>query len=760
MRQSLLIYGVLVTVAVFAFFFGCEKTFIGPAEQNRIPEVWLSSGPVEGDTTGYQVHFYWGGWDPDGEVKCYEFVVADGDPYGFNQEDTTGLEKWTQTSLHDSIFRVSADDTFRQVTINNNLYTRYDKTHTFFIRSVDKGGRRSEAVHRSFTAWTLAPEVQITMPRPPAIVDNLQQLGKIINFEWRGVDPIDSPDNTQDPDSIRYMYHRVDSPGFGYYPSFNIVSDLNRNPWRYEEDWSPWIYYRAPGDSGRSTYLGDDEILETRKSHIFAVQAKDDAGAVTAIFSRRSNVRQFIVSETAAPFLTITEPFLGGFKFIGTNLRAEPRYLPPGVALRFKFYGDSSNYGGEVVCFQYGWDVADLSNPNDWDSDCSPFILGCTATWYSGVHTLFVRVVDNSGVETLGQVEINIVPFTMDRNLLWVDDFPSDNSFTQTMYALPREDEHDALWLGHCGRAIDFDPGRDVYDAKASYNFAPPDIKLIGRYKNIIWTYSSASYSSSCWDNVVAFTPESQYTAGSQLTVNYLAIFLTKGGHLLTEGNSESAGGLAAALPQLAQSFPMNIRCEITENQDGCEGDTSGVNSFPYKDYCVTMIDKVVGMLRDDPDMPWRRVRNYDCMYPYALNLHDAWNDSVPGMPDTLNLWSEITKLGRFFYPLAAEPYPGGFTLVEVYNPAYWMTHTATTAQSCFHPLFKMKAKNSLSPLNDQAIALWVTKYSHVKPDVASGISVAAPSLHLGFELWYFNRTQGTRIVDAMFRKWQILATP
>jgi hypothetical protein len=252
--------------AILIVFLGCSgDQLIGSRIENRAPEVWLSSGPVEGDTTGYQVHFYWGGWDPDGEIRDFEYAIVDGDPFGFSQEDTTGRDKWSMTSSFDSVFKVSADDSARSVTFHNYLYTRYDKTHTFFLRAVDLEGKRSEPVYRSFTAWTLAPFAQITLPKAPVPATKVGQLGKVVRFEWKGTDPIDSPDNTQDPDSVRYMYHRVDSPLGTYRPGFYIIGDLNKHPLKYDSFWSPWIYYRAPGDSGRSTVLGDDEILEMRR---------------------------------------------------------------------------------------------------------------------------------------------------------------------------------------------------------------------------------------------------------------------------------------------------------------------------------------------------------------------------------------------------------------------------------------------------------------------------------------------------------------
>jgi hypothetical protein len=738
--------------AILIALFGCsEDAMIGAGIENESPEVWLSSGPVEGTTTGYQVHFYWGGWDPDGEIRHFEFVVVDGFPLGFHREDTSGIDKWSRTSAFDSIFKVSADDSAKDVDYGGHIYTRFDRAHTFFIRAVDLEGRRSDPVYRSFTAWTLAPYIEITMPRAPSDRDATVSLGKVIKWEWRGFDPIDSPDNTQDPESIRYLYHRVDSPGYGYKPDYNIVQDLNENPWRYEEDWSPWIYYRALGDSGRSTMIGDDEILELRRSHIFAVQAKDEAGAVSAIFTRGWNVRQFIVSITASPFLTITAPYLGGFQFTGTNLRAEKRDLPPGVELNFRWTGNADSYGGAISCYQYGWDVADLNNPSDWDSDCSQFNLGCTAIWYSGVHTLYVRCVDNSGSETLGQVEINIVPFTMDRNLLWVDDFPSSN-FVQQDYAMPTEREHDDFWVALCRRANGFDQTRDVYDAASGgSNYAPPKIGLIGRYKNIIWAYSS-DLVSICFDDIVRFTPESQIETGSQLVVNYLSLFLAKGGHLLTEGRSDRTGGLAAMLQPNTMVFPLNLRCEITGTQEGCEGDTSGVNSMAYRDYCITMLDKISGSFRSDPDMKIRR-EVIDGLTLATRDDADAITAENPGLPATLTLWEEITKAGRYF-----DPRVRGFTYVEIYDPAYWMAQKQARSQSCFHPMYRMRARNLVSPVNNAPVAIWVAKYALVVPDVAEGVAVAAPSAHFGFELWFFNRAQVNALIDLIFVKWGIKA--
>jgi hypothetical protein len=596
------------------------------------------------------------------------------------------------------------------------------------------------------------PFVIIDTPAPPSNPSATVMLGRVIVFEWHGGLEIE-------PQSIRWLCMQVVDTMGNYNPVFDIVGDLNLHPERYEGTWSNWISYEDPG--GRTTTVGKDQPLPVGRSHIFAVQAKNRSGKITTVFNRGVNIRQFIVSANAAPLLMITEPFIGSQQFLGMNPRPAAVTFPVGLELKFSWKADASSYGGRIVGYRYGWDVSDINNDNDWKVG---FSLQCTHAsplrFYSGVHTLFVEAVDISGAITLGMMELSLVPFTMERNLLWVDDFRSTNDFQQIDYMFPREDEHDDFWLGLCAKADGFDASRDVYDVSYSYGGVRPGLSLISKYKNIIWTYNSDRLSG-VWDDVVLFTPESMVSPwGTKLMNNYLSVFLAKGGHLITEGMSEKAAGLAAILPvtQATRGFPLDIKCELLGNSDGCDGDTSGVNSYAYRDYCVTVLDKIDGMFRLDPDMPMRKIRNYDCMYPRAVKSTDEWHNWIPGMPDNLNLWSEILVAGRFYAPNEPSPRPGGFTPVEIYDPAYWMGRNGITSQGCFHPMYRMKSKNTASVLNNQPVALWLTKYADVYPDVASGVCVAAPSAHFGFELWFFDRQQVNQIVDVIFDTWGIAA--
>ncbi len=576
----------------------------------------------------------------------------------------------------------------------------------------------------------------------PAYAANEPQYAKVTAFRWRAGEG-------SVPAETRWLWRLcVDSTG-AYNPAFDIIKDLNENPWRYGSAWSPWTPFGAPGDSGMATVLGDDEALTAGRIYILAVQARDAAGRTTDTFSIRANARRFRVRASASPLLVLYEEHLVGFRFLGTNYNPERRDFPPGVPLRFTWRADVSEYGGTVAGYRYAWDVPDYLAWSD------PFVPGLTAAnevaFYAGVHTLFVEAIDIAGNRALARVTVNVVPLPMDRSLLLVDDYLGASAQPGD-YSVPSESNHDQFWLRICSRAAGFDPARDVYDA-AQNLLKPPTLDLLGRYRNVIWTYSSES---NAWSKAILFTPESQVGKTGKHPVNYLALFLLKGGHLWTLGQGQRGGGLAAALQATAQSFPMNLACEIAGNRGDCGGDRSGVHSMPYRDYCVTVLDKVDGVMRTASVMPERFVRHYDCM-AYALrDDSDPLTAARPGFPARLDLWTEVTKPGRYFDPDDSLGV-GGLTYVEAYDPAYWMHAKALRSQPCFHPIYSMKAKSDSSALDGAAVALWMTKYAGVVPEVSGGAGTAAASFHFGFPLWFFRRSAVDSVAAVVFGEWGIL---
>lgn len=540
------------------------------------------------------------------------------------------------------------------------------------------------------------------------------------------------------------MWSQVTDTTGTYNPGFDFIKDLTDNPWRYEAMWSAWTPVTVQ-EPGLMVTIGDDEELVTGKYYFFAVQAKDYGGNVTGTFTRSTNIRHFMVKKTSGPYLRIYEPVLGGFRFISTPMDPETKKLPAGIQLRFRWRGDTSAYYGELAGYRYGWDISDLLL---WDDPYDPGLTGTLATtFYSGIHTLFIEAIDRAGNLTRGRITIEIVPWPMDRDLLWVDDLYSTNNPIPN-HSWPPEYEHDRFWTHICSKVTKFDPGTDIYDCHERYSL--PDIEFVGRYKNVIWTYSRGN---DYWSEIIHFTPESHIDKAANETTNIISIFLKKGGHIWTLGRSDRGGGLAAVLDPQAMSFPMNLACEITGNSDGCEGDRSGTGTMAYDDYCITMLDKISGSFRQGDDMPWRSVTQYDVLRYAYKDPNDPVTAGFPGIPGRLRLKDQVTATGMFFSTDSTSS-PGGFTYVEVYNPEYWMDWKAVYSQHCFHPAYRMRAADRASVMNDCVVAFWITKYDDIVPDVVSGAAVAAPSIHFGFPLWFFREDAVDSIAGQMFECW------
>ncbi len=733
-----------------ALFGACsEDLYTGTDRVNQPPTIRLVHGPEREHLTVYQVHFYWMGYDTDGRIEHYEYVLASGDPIGFDPADTTGLDKWTKTELTDIEFEVSADEMDTIITIAYNTYARFHKTHTFFVRAVDDRGMRSGTVYQSFTAFTLAPHIFITEPPPEPTVDT-QFLTPVIVFKWEGKDPIDSPWNYQQVDSVRYMYTV-------YYS--RLIEDLNKRPETFNDKWSPWVSYEAPADSGKGTILGDDELLEFTRAYVFVVQAMDEAGAISAIFDEKTNVRRFMIKEPTGPLLEVREPYLGTHYFIGTKLNPLALYTPAGFLLNFKWVGDASDYGAFVSTYRYGWDIKDLADPSQWEVDAAPHHKKAPQrSFISGVHSFFIEAVDNIGVVTLAKIDITVIPTTMDRDLLWVDDFPS-NDFIQIVYATPTETQHDEFWIDICSRARQFDPDIDIYDT-AENDYFTPDLSRLWRYKNVIWTYGTARWDFNTWIQTVNFTPEQALDRlGGKYTYNILQFYMLLGGHVWTCGRSDKHGGLAGCNPAKKIGpwddimtrnliFPLYLRCETIAGPRGGCPDTLGTNAMPWKDFCVSVLDKVYGVWRRDGTVPTRSI-DWDALKHVYRDQDDDVTLAHPDLPEELHLWEEVTKPGRFFDPMVRSMH-----YVEIYNPKYWMRTQGLWPRSCFHPMYRMRARNTKSVLDNTTVAIWST----VHADVVSGAPGAVPaaSVHMGIPLWYFDHDKVRELADAIFKEWQI----
>ncbi|HSG29753.1 MAG TPA: hypothetical protein VLA34_14830, partial [Candidatus Krumholzibacterium sp.] len=218
-------------------------------------------------------------------------------------------------------------------------------------------------------------------------------------------------------------------------------------------------------------------------------------------------------------------------------------------------------------------------------------------------------------------------------------------------------------------------------------------------------------------------------------------------GHVLTTGMPQRVSGLAAVLQNRFRIFPCDLRCDMFDTSPQCLSQ-AGMYSMAYEDFCVTMLDKVEAVLKTW--LPFNRSKDLDAMRYAELDMNDPVTLMHPGLPKKLELWSVVTQPGMFF-----DPNVQGFLYLEAYDPEYWMRYKGATSQECFHPMYRARAIVTRSVMDKVPVAFWTTKYADVV--TPGNLNVAAPSVHFGVPLWFFNRGQVDSITTVIFEEWQIL---
>lgn len=577
--------------------FGCTSDKLeGPGKENQAPTVWLSSAPPEGTMSAYTLHLYWGGWDPDGEIVYYEYVISNNEGGVFDPADTTGADKWNRVYRNDSTFTFTADELADSSVIDwGDLQPEeFNRSHTFFIRAVDdRYLATKKPAYRSFTSRTLSPVVDILVPTRTG--KNPAQVPPITTFKWVGRDYVNNLRETQEPDSVRTIL--VSTALFG--DSWSETVEYVRNNMDAPE-WSDWKYYKAPGDSGR---VWTSPPLEYGP-YIFAVQVKDEAGAVNPVFDEDRNVRRILVSQRSnGPVLTVFNKYIGTMRTSSPDAPLQIIDLPAKVPMTFRFCADAKSYGGVVSGYRYGWDIQDLNDPEQWDISYTPFVSDddCAdsppRTFEFDSHTFHVEVIDNSGYTSRIGVRVNIVPFTMRKSLLFVDDWVENSpGFGLTAGGLPSDAEHDAFWVEMLDDLEGFDPAVDVMELDDDL-----PINVLADYRTVIWNATAAynGTTGSSINDVIRFVDPDIPQTGGKTSPNVLALFMAAGGHVLLTGEqvmtaSVNRNSFSPATP----AYPIIFRYELTGDQDeGGYQDSRvgywgvGEQSFSYNECCLNVLD-------------------------------------------------------------------------------------------------------------------------------------------------------------------------
>jgi hypothetical protein len=363
---------VVIVLLVTVQLWGCSETSdVGFG--NQAPTVWLSSAPPEGSVSKYTVHLFWGGWDPDGEIDFYEYAITNNVTGVFDPADTTstpGDYKWNRVDANDSTFTFSADlipDSSAIDFEGDHTPEEFRRSHTFFIRAVDEEGTRSvKPAYRSFTARTLSPTVFVDIPIAGGL--NAAQVPPITTFQWTATDYVGTVAEVQEADSVRHILVSVERDPFNN--SWDAALEYIRTNTDAPE-WSEWKFYRQPEDSGK---FWTSPPLDFGR-YYFAVQAMDEAGAVSPVFDLDQNLRRILAGpRITGPILTVTNQYIGLIQTASPHTPPVIIDLPAGVAMAFEFEGDAESYGGLVSGYRYGWDILDLNDDEQWEIDYTPFI--------------------------------------------------------------------------------------------------------------------------------------------------------------------------------------------------------------------------------------------------------------------------------------------------------------------------------------------------------------------------------------------------
>src|SRR4029450_8061548 len=92
-----------------------------------------------------------------------------------------------------------------------------------------------------------------------------------------------------------------------------------------ESRWSHWKAWNASDGLGRKAILRDLQGADGDRPgagfYLFAVQAMDEAGAVTPVFDdasfEKNNAVRIFVSGSVGPMLEVKDRYLGSYTFIG-----------------------------------------------------------------------------------------------------------------------------------------------------------------------------------------------------------------------------------------------------------------------------------------------------------------------------------------------------------------------------------------------------------------------------------------------------------
>jgi hypothetical protein len=347
---------------------GCGNDPATPVP-NQPPTTDITGGPLEGSRVPARVTFFWLGSDIDGaRPSNYDYIVETY-PRAVSRFDEITLAppapadaRWVRVTANQITMPVLAD-TLRADPQGDIGAGEFDRWHTFWIRAIDNELTIDETPdHRTFQAYTQAPRIDLLWPAEAATAATLP---RTFVLHWDGSDPLGGGNDPIRPRESRWALVPATLDGGGQPLGFPAA--LYALP---DTTWSDWAIWVDADSSGTSATFRDLVPNPDTRTFVFAVQGRDESGAVTPQFDSTTpewnNYAALVIDGTLAvgPRITVhsLQDTLSSWTFDGDV--AVP-ILVPTTEDTVTVYWDrptASHYGAQGRECRYGWNI---TNPND-----------------------------------------------------------------------------------------------------------------------------------------------------------------------------------------------------------------------------------------------------------------------------------------------------------------------------------------------------------------------------------------------------------
>ena len=746
--KSLLRIGLVLVALVLGL--GCSKDKNPMQIENRRPEVRLTSAPI--DTSSLYYYSYtvnWVGFDPDGRVDHYLFTI---DPHLLAPgQDTV----WERTE--DNERRLFFKSTERIEETGGRFIGR--DFHVFLIKAVDNVGSAGPYSARAFYSYTVAPQVRILNPPPGAFVAFVTPS---VRISWSGQDP----DGVFTTKPVKYKYILLNASST--FPK-DLATQQPDSLRRYYGVFRKENGLAGPWAGWDSTSADTTQVQFTNLTpgteYVFTVIGFDEAGAYSPLFDFTTSMITLRVGFAAVfgPRITMFNEFFnytypsGGFCVCE---KAQVKVEVPGNEIVNVNWSAEAPPGADIRSYRWALDIDDvfdntartneLEDVRHWSSPSAGVTSAQVGPFQgSEVHLFYIEATDNNGLKSLGILRLSIVVATFDNPLLIVDDtrlrvdisgrndacvilpsgpWPSAAEADTFLYA-----RGGAPWRCYPNGAVS-PPGIfagydfDTLGTRVGKTDLTVPLSKLGKYRHIIWMTdgTGAQYDRSGTDPVNPGT--ALRWMGRRGGVNTLAAFVKQGGKVWTLG-----GGAAAAV-SFGFNDPNNDQGTLTFALTGLRGEL-GPGRFMYDiakwqsefkvKKAVASVSKSVGRFRSTAQYAG---------LPDRLEAKTAGSDPL-SMEAPTRSSSEFYQIGLEIEYLSLE----NFVIQDVDPDA-----DLVDEQSTLDTLYRVRGSTLPDPQPDPAASprFVIMTYYHGPPPQNQ------TSVHSGFALWFFKRSQSQQLVD------------